>query len=372
MSNKTKHTPKVIKAQIVEQASDKTDPLALKTEELIKQVDQAISSPVMDTPTDKKYFRDFFKAFQIGKDGKPQPTEIKVNLFFPPQGSVVSMIVRTPEQAKIVPPEARSFVLDKDGNPLPEWVQVRNMFDRPHKKVAIVGFADTKDQTPFDDPSFEIWGLNDLHGSLKRYDRWFDLHPRDNIELDTKLMRNAGQTPPENIGLSGLRKLNVPVYMQNRYEDVPASLKFPLDEIIKSFQFGKYMTNSISYMTAMAIYEGYEEIHIYGVDMAVGTEYVNQRPSCEYWCGVAAGRGIKLYIPAASDLLKCRFMYGFEEAIQDVYNEKLDNMGKNMTERHRMICQQEQQAHDARMQYEGAMGCRSEIQKIWANLHDKI
>jgi hypothetical protein len=357
----------MLKAKIVEQKP--VDPLEKKTEDLLKQVDEVIATPPV---TVKLYFKDFFKTYQIDKNGQPQPVVLKEKLFFPPQGAPASMIVRSKEMAAAVPPEARPFVLDKDGNPLPEWIQIRNMFDRPHKKVAIVGFADTKDQAPFDDPSFEIWGLNDLHGSLKRYDRWFDIHPRDNIELDTKLMRNAGQTPPENIGLSGLKKLNVPIYMQDRYEDVPFSVKFPLKEITESFQFGKYMTNSISYMTALAIYEGYEEIHIYGVDMAVGTEYVNQRPSCEYWVGVAAGRGIKLFIPNASDLCKTRFMYGFEEAIQNEYNEKLDNMAKNMSERHRQICQQEQQAHDARMQFEGAMGCRAEIQKIWANLHDKL
>ena len=63
--------------------------------------------------------------------------------------------------------------------------------------------------------------------------------------------------------------------------------------------------------------EGATEIAIYGVDMAVGghdpnAEYSHQRPSCEYMIGVARGIGIKTYVPAKSDLLKVRQLYGFQ------------------------------------------------------------
>jgi hypothetical protein len=320
--------------------------IELKTEELIKQADAVmVASPVPATP----------------------PV-----LPVRPQGQLATMLIRNKEDLVKVPKEFLRLVSDKDGNPLPEWIQCANLMNRPHKKVAIVGFADTRDQAPFDDLTWEIWGLNDLHTMLKRYDRWFDIHPRDNIEQDTNLMRNRGQTPPENIGLSGLRKLNVPVYMQDRFEDIPNSMKFPLAEVTSAFPMGKYMTNSISYMIALAILEGFEEISVYGVDMAVGTEYVNQRPSCEYWIGVAAGRGIKIYIPDASDLCKTRFMYGFEAEKQNAFNNKTRVMRGSMQERHRNIAAQEQQAHDARMQYEGAIGALNEIDKIWSNLDDKI
>jgi len=33
----------------------------------------------------------------------------------------------------------------------------------PLKKVAIVGFSAHKTEAPYNDPTFEIWGLNDLH-----------------------------------------------------------------------------------------------------------------------------------------------------------------------------------------------------------------
>jgi hypothetical protein len=294
---------------------------------------------------------------------------------FPPRGSIAPKIARKIEDLDTLktPEDIRKGIyLDAEGKLIPEWQQLARMYHRPIKKVAIVGFADSKSEAPYDDPTWEIWGLNDLHGGIPRFDRWFDIHTRDNIDEDYKLMRNRGQPTNENIGLAGLRKLNVPVYMQDRFEDIPNSLKFPLKEITEAFPFGKYMTNSISYMIALAIYEGYQEISVYGVDMAVGSEYVDQRPSCEYWIGVAAGRGIKVYIPNSSDLCHCHYMYAFDTVKQSQFNEKLNNMVGNMKQRHAQICDQERQAHDARMQYEGAMGAIAETRKIAANLDDKL
>jgi hypothetical protein len=313
--------------------------LEQKTEQLLKQADELVKQPI---PVEQKY---------------QNP---------PPQGSVVHYLVRNQEMAEKVPPEMRPLLLDAEGKPLPDWMQIAKMFARPHKKVAIIGFADTRVDAPFTDPSWEIWGLNDLHASLPRYDRWFDIHTRDNIDEDVKL----GRTPADKCGLGGLRTLNVPIYMQDKYADVPNSIKFPLQEIID--KFGNYFTNSISYMTALAIFEGYQEISIYGVDMAVGTEYVDQRPSCEYFIGLARGAGIKVYIPPASDLCKTRFMYAFEEVEQHEYTTKIDNMIKNMQQRDNQIVQQIREMERAHHQYEGAMGATKEIQKIWANMQDKL
>jgi len=125
-------------------------------------------------------------------------------------------------------------------------------------------------------------------------------------------------------------------------------------------------------MIALAITEGFEEIGIYGVDMAVGKEYIKERPSVEYFLGIARGRGIKVIIPDACDLLKTRFIYAFESNRQNEYNVKIASMRTGMQQRLQQICQQEQQAHDVRMQYEGALGATREFEKIWSNLGDQI
>jgi hypothetical protein len=210
------------------------------------------------------------------------------------------------------------------------------------KRLAIVGFADSKKDAPYDDPTWEIWGLNDLHNSIKRWTRYFDIHTVDNINEDVKL----GRSPPDRCGIGGLARLPCLVYMQNKNPDVPNSIKYPLTEILETFKnlTGKrYFTNSNSYMIAFALYEGlisgrqWDEIHIYGVDMAVGPEYIAQRPSCEYWIGISEGMGVKMFIPDASDLNKCTFLDGFEEKIQKVWETKIDESINGMTERMNQI-----------------------------------
>jgi hypothetical protein len=129
----------------------------------------------------------------------------------------------------------------------------------PLKKVAIVGFSQHKVEAPYNDPTFEIWGLNDLHESIPRWNRWFEMHSDKQI----KDYCSRKQGVPY---LEGLSKLNVPVYMQKQRPEVPTSVEYPIERM--KAQFGDYFTNSISYMLAMAIDEGYQVIHVYGVDMA--------------------------------------------------------------------------------------------------------
>ena len=46
------------------------------------------------------------------------------------------------------------------------------------RKIAIVGSSTGNDKAPFNDPSWEIWSLNNLYTGLqgKRFTRWFELH----------------------------------------------------------------------------------------------------------------------------------------------------------------------------------------------------
>jgi len=90
-----------------------------------------------------------------------------------------------------------------------------------------------------------------------------------------------------------LKSTSIPVLMQDEYEDVPASIRFPLEEIKREFSGApEYYTSSVAYALAYAIYKRYERIELYGVEMETNTEYAHQRPGVAYWCGVAYGRGI--------------------------------------------------------------------------------
>jgi hypothetical protein len=174
--------------------------------------------------------------------------------------------------------------------------------EEKRKKVAIVGFAGTWNKTPFNDPDFEIWGLNEAYFFMPLAHRWFEIHSRKDFEC-------ASYRNPRH--LEWLQKCNIPIYMQKKFADIPCSIEFPIKKL--STKYRRYWTNSISFMIAMAIEEKFKEIHIYGVNMAQNGEYEKERPSVEYWIGVAEGQGRKVYIPWESDLCKSERDYGYEE-----------------------------------------------------------
>jgi hypothetical protein len=89
---------------------------------------------------------------------------------------------------------------------------------------------------------------------------------------------------------------------------------YPLDEIIAHFNTD-YFGSTVDYALALAIYRGYETINLYGVNLANPGEYAYQKPSAEFWIGMAMGRGIKVAIHGQySSLLKTRDskLYGYE------------------------------------------------------------
>ncbi len=183
------------------------------------------------------------------------------------------------------------------------------------KKLAIVGTAPSSlHLAPYNDPDYEIWGLNGVYGyidfpNISNFTRWFELH-------SLEVHRDAY---PDDGFFKGLK---IPLVTQEVFPDYPTSVKYPLEEVLARFP-RRYFTNSVSWMLALAIIEGYTDISLFGIDMAVASEYGFERPSCEYFLGYAEGMGINIHIPPESDLLKTPFLYGFEDEQQNFMRSKL-------------------------------------------------
>ena len=200
-----------------------------------------------------------------------------------------------------------------DGTYNPDFLFKVPPFQRVRDKVAIVGFTNHRELAMKLDDSFEVWGLNELYRYMEipKFHRWFEIHGREYLCADDEGKRH----------IEDLKSIlgPIPIYMQKHHEDIPGSVRFPIDELIEGFG-GKngiganYFTNCPAEMIAFAIAMGYREIHVYGVDMAQDSEYATQRPCCEYWLGRAMGMGIKVFVPDLSDLLKCVGTYGYEDA----------------------------------------------------------
>lgn len=236
-------------------------------------------------------------------------------------------------------------------------------------KVVIVGFApDSRDmvQLYYDKPDFEIWPLNELYMEMQhlvgKSNKWFQLHG-----TEPTTVRDPEHT-------KHLAELDIPIMMWEEHRDIPKSQRYPLEEILEMFDiYGPgmnpqvrqmrdrvYFTNSISWQLALAIYEGFEEIHLLGVNMAQDQEFEHQRPSCEWMLGFARAKGIGIYLPPQSDLCYSELLYGYDDGSrkqQKLYARCAELEGRINQIRHdrNQGQAQVQGANDAMNQLQGAL-----------------
>lgn len=219
------------------------------------------------------------------------------------------------------------------------------------RKVALIGYTDSKQDAPWTDPTWEKWGINNLHNwvPIEHCTRWYDLHPYDDVIKDSK-------------HVDWLRTTALPVYMWDTHDEFPSSQRFPKEEVLG--RFGKYFTNSISWMIAHALLEGVSEIGIWGVDMAQGTEYAAQRPSCEYFIGLAIGMGVRVQIAEKSDLCKTAYLYGADGG-GDQLRLKLEARDEELKRRLHEAREQHESAEAMIHQLNGALEQNRYILGVW-------
>ncbi len=223
------------------------------------------------------------------------------------------------------------------------------------KRVAIVGFAPSCISAPYADESIEIWTMNFHHTQLPRSSRIFELH-------DWAIVESEGF-------VESFRSSKVPVYLQESRPDVPMSVTYPIREMASEFgvdgRANPYFTNTISYMLALAIAEGFEEIQVFGVDMSHSTEYGSQRPSCEFFLGIAKGRGIRLVMHPDSELLQTPFLYGYEDGKRNATVERLKSRHAVLAQRHAQHTAEAAKHQQACYELAGAIQDNDEILRTW-------
>jgi len=170
-------------------------------------------------------------------------------------------------------------------------------------KIAIVGTCLTsRFLAPFDNKDFEIWAMNYSFEELPRVTRIFDLHSVG-VDGDYRIKNEKYK--------SALKKAGNKVWLTDKREEFPEANLFPYKELVNIF--GPYFTSSVSWLIAYAIYINCTELAVYGVDLDHKSEYANQKPCVEHYLGIARGKGIKIYIPETSSIMKAPYLYGIEE-----------------------------------------------------------
>ena len=176
------------------------------------------------------------------------------------------------------------------------------------RRVCLAGFSEVNrwiaNQQP---PDVEVWGMNEAHSFLQRYDRWYQIHPR-NWQEDRKRRAGIVALPKANTFGRGdehvgfLRAVKVPLYMRPSEVsgEFPAAVPYPYEAVRSAFgsPSGLYLTSSAAFMLAHALLEDdIKEIRLAGIELSVGTEYFQQRPCMEYYLGIARAKGVNVVLP---------------------------------------------------------------------------
>ena len=194
-----------------------------------------------------------------------------------------------------------------------------NTTDKKRDRVAIVGFAGTnRHLAPYDDERYEIWGLNEAHRQpwMRRITRWFQIHQQwDFTKANNDAYREHWEWLQE--------EHPFPIYMQEKYDEVPSSVSFPKQEVVDRFcqnyrrgrtieesDVNEYFTSSFAFMCSLALLLDFKVIEVYGFEMATDTEYRYQKGSTEMWLGIA-GQHAQILVQEECRLIQGA-LYGYE------------------------------------------------------------
>ena len=174
------------------------------------------------------------------------------------------------------------------------------------ERVLIVGTGSGWEMMPRETDAM-VYCLNDFVYAEKygvKPDLLFILDVLDEKPQIVSNISNLGEV------IARINAMKVPLIAPYRYEEIPLSEAFPLDECVAQFGI-PYFTNTICYMIAYALLNGAKEITIYGVNQASSHEYSEEKGGVEYWLGIAVGLGVKVSVNGDhSQLLRFKGRFG--------------------------------------------------------------
>lgn len=185
------------------------------------------------------------------------------------------------------------------------------------RKIGLVGGAARSLRfAPWGDPSWLFWAHASTALAIPwlRPDRYFDLHPKHCFMEERKNgFKNYYQF---------LQQCPIPIYMQQQYANIPASVSYPLSLILQQWP-DTSMGSMTAYMIALALYEGCTHLGFWGIDYQHQSEYEDQRTNAEHWVGIAKGLGVHIIIPPDSPL--CHepvLLYGYQSHTPELYAQR--------------------------------------------------
>jgi len=158
--------------------------------------------------------------------------------------------------------------------------------------VALIGKGPGFEKAPLKGHGVVTWGVNDACGHREcDVVFWMDRCWEKDTQQDRVIRVSVNHT-------------KTLMYSTQAWDDIPTSKPYPKEEMFRYYGVD-FFNDSCCYMLALAVYEGFDEISLWGFNYAWGDMYQEERPGVEFWLGVALARGITVNIEGHhSDLLR--------------------------------------------------------------------
>lgn len=213
------------------------------------------------------------------------------------------------------------------------------------KSVAVIGFAWDSLQFATDSQADEMWTVNFAWDyPVPRIDRLFEIHPIEVLAFNAVRGKKGNRDEKHFAWLQEEHDFPIYTYADYTGENVldeilepspriPNSIPYPFEKLDSLFEHlhrenrpaQVYMPSTISYMLAMAIFEGWERIEMYGIEMAKGTEYKYQLRGTEALMMYAMGKGIEIYLPEHCKLMNIK---PYHKGLQMITRQTLEAQKK--------------------------------------------
>lgn len=163
----------------------------------------------------------------------------------------------------------------------------------PNGTVRICGMAPNLALAPPVPEGAEVWFCNDPRRAYRKtrpsareeFTRWFNLHSRRHMEA----------TYPK--GVAWYQQQTKPIVLQAVQPDIPASVAFPKDAVMRAFDT-RYFTFSAAWQMAYAALLGASRIELEGfVISPLKPLYAKERPCFFYWVDRLRREGIDVTYP---------------------------------------------------------------------------
>jgi hypothetical protein len=94
---------------------------------------------------------------------------------------------------------------------------------------------------------------------------------------------------------------------------------YPIKAVMERFETD-YFSSTLDYAIALALYEKYSEINLYGCTMSF-SDYGKLKCGCDFWCGYAKGLGAKVIVHGETTVMKTTDgkVYGYDYPQGGIY-----------------------------------------------------